>query len=68
MSDASNAPETIRLLAQQAGLGRALALFPAQVVAAAERGQRPLGDPPGGLSPIAHPAPVFDPTQFEGGQ
>jgi hypothetical protein len=30
-----------------------------------ERGLRPVGNPPGGYSPIAHPAPVFDPTSFE---
>jgi hypothetical protein len=66
MSDGKKIPEQVRLLAEQAGLGRALKLFPETVAAAAERGLRPLGEPPGGISPIASPAPVFDPTHFEG--
>lgn len=65
MSDASDIPEAIRLLAQQAGLGRALELFADEVKAAAERGLRPLGEPPPGTSPILSPAPVFDPTRYE---
>jgi hypothetical protein len=60
--------EAMRALAEQQGLQRALQLFPDEVRAAAERGLRPLGDPPGGLPPIAHPAPVFDPAQYEGGE
>ena len=32
---------------------------------AAERGLKPLGEPPAGLSPLASPAPIFDPTRFE---
>jgi hypothetical protein len=63
MSDASDVPEAIRLLARQAGLARALELFPDEVKAAAERGLRPLGELPSGLSSITHPAPVFDPAQ-----
>jgi hypothetical protein len=66
MSDASDSPEAIRVLAQQAGLARALELFPDEVKAAAERGLRPLGEPPAGTSPILSPAPIFDPTQYEG--
>jgi hypothetical protein len=58
-------PETIRLIAEQQGLVRALKLYPDAVKAAAERGVRPLGAPPAGSSPIASPAPVFDPTRFE---
>jgi hypothetical protein len=68
VAEKSNSPAAIRLLAQQAGLGRALELFPDAVKAAAERGLRPLGDPPGGASPTAHPAPVFNPTRYENGE
>ena len=64
MSDASNIPEAVRLLAEQRGLAKVLKLFPDGVKAAVERGQRPVGDHRG-LSPIASPAPVFDPTRFE---
>jgi hypothetical protein len=55
----------VRLAAEQAGLARALELFPDIVKAAIERGSRPLGGPPAGTSPLIHPAPVFDPTRFE---
>ena len=65
MSDAPISPEQLRLLCEQDGLSRALKLFPDGVKGAAERGLRPLGDPPGGLSPIASPAPVFNPARFE---
>ena len=65
MSDASNVPEATRLLAEQAGLAKALKLFPDGVKAAAERGLRPLGDPPKGHVPTASPAPVFNPAAFE---
>jgi hypothetical protein len=64
-----NAPEisdTIRLLAEQAGLGKALKLFPEGVKAAVERGLKPIGDPPKGQVPTALPAPVFNPAAFEG--
>jgi hypothetical protein len=64
MSD-NAAADRLRVLAEQAGLGRALELFPDGVKAAAERGLRPLGDHAKGYEPTAHPAPVFDPTQFE---
>ncbi len=64
MSDPEN-PEHLRLLAEQHGLQRALKLFPEGVKAAAERGLRPLGDPPGGHVPTASPAPVFNPARFE---
>jgi hypothetical protein len=65
MSDTAKIPDTVRFSAEQQGLQRALQLFPEQVKAAAERGLRPLGDPPGGLSPTAHQAPVFDPARYE---
>jgi hypothetical protein len=57
--------DRIRLLAGQAGILRALELFPESVNAAAERGLRPLGDPPAAIPPTAAPAPVFDPARFE---
>ena len=63
MTDALS-PEQLRLLCEQAGLSRALQLFPDGVKAAVERGLRPVGDHQG-ISPIAAPAPVFDPTRFE---
>jgi hypothetical protein len=63
-----SAPEisdTVQLLAEQAGLGKALKLFPAGVKGAVERGTKPLGDPPKGHVPTASPAPVFNPAAFE---
>ena len=65
MSDASKIPEHIRLAAEQHGLGKALELFPEGVKAAYERGTRPLGGPPKANSPIASPAPIFNPASFE---
>jgi hypothetical protein len=65
MSDAPTVPDHIRLSAEQHGLAKALKLFPDGVKAAAERGLKPLGDPPKGMSPIASPAPIFDPARFE---
>ena len=65
MSDASDVPESIQRLAEQARLAKALKLFPDGVKAAAERGLRPLGDPPKGHVPTASPAPVFNPSAFE---
>jgi hypothetical protein len=65
MSEASKVPESVRLMAGQNGLGKALKLFPDGVKAAAERGQKPLGAPPTGTSPIASPAPIFNPARFE---
>jgi hypothetical protein len=65
MSDAMKILDTIRLIAEQQGLHRALELYPDAVDAAAERGLRPLGAPQAGLSPTASPAPVFDPTRYE---
>ena len=58
--------DTVRLLAEQAGLGKALKLFPDGVKNAVERGLKPLGDPPKGHVPTASPAPVFDPAAFDG--
>ena len=66
MSDAWNNPESIRLLAEQAGLAKALKLFPDGVKSAIERGSKPIGDPPKGHVPTASPAPVFNPAAFEG--
>jgi hypothetical protein len=57
MADKEKLTDTIRLSAEQQG--------PEAVQAAAERGLRPLGAAPAGTSPIASPAPVFDPTRFE---
>jgi hypothetical protein len=65
MAGASDIPETTRLLAEQAGLGKALKLFPDGVKGAVERGTKPLGDPPNGHVPTASPAPVFNPAAFE---
>lgn len=65
MSDASDLHESARLLAEQAGLAKALKLFPDGVKSAAERGLRALGDPPKGHVPTASPAPVFNPAAFE---
>ena len=64
MSNAPDIPEHVRMLAEQAGLERALEKFPDGVLAAAERGLRPLGDHKG-VTPTASPAPVFDPARFE---
>ena len=64
MSTPDNA-DTVRVLAEQAGLGKALKLFPDGVKAAVERGTKPLGDPPKGHVPTASPAPVFNPAAFE---
>ncbi|MGH9810381.1 MAG: hypothetical protein ACRD9W_24560, partial [Terriglobia bacterium] len=61
MSEASKIPDAVRLMAEQRGLGKALKLFPDGVKAAAERGQKPLGAPPKGTSPIATPAAIFNP-------
>ena len=63
-----SAPEisdTVRLLAEQAGLSKALKLFPDGVKAAVERGVKPIGDPPKGHVPTASPASVFNPGSFE---
>jgi len=65
VSDASKVPEHIRLAAEQHGLGKALKLFPDGVKSAAERGLKPLGEPPKGTSPIASPAHIFNPARFE---
>jgi hypothetical protein len=65
MSDASDIPESTRRLAEQAGLAKALKLFPDGVKSAAERGLRPLGEPRNGHVPTASPAAVFNPAAFE---
>ena len=65
MADASDIPEAARLLAEQAGLAKALKLFPDGVKSAIERGTKPLGDPPKGHVPTASPAPVFNPAAFD---
>ena len=66
MADTPDISEATRLLAEQAGLAKALKLFPDGVKAAIERGSKPIGDPPKGLVPTASPAPVFNPAAFEG--
>jgi hypothetical protein len=65
MSDAPDISESTRLLAEQAGLAKALKLFPDGVKTAIERGTKPLGDPPKGYGPTASPAAVFNPAAFE---
>ncbi len=61
-------PDHLRLLAEQAGLKRALEKFPDGVKAGVERGLRPVGAMPAGNSPITQPAHVFNPEQFERGK
>ena len=63
MSDAS-VPESVRLAAEHAELGKALKLFPEAVKAAYERGTRPIGEH-AGVTPIASPASTFNPARFE---
>jgi dihydroorotase len=65
MSDVSNIPEAARLMAEQQGLAKALKLYPEGVKAAAERGLKPLGALPKGITSISSPAPVFNPARFE---
>ena len=65
MSDGPTIPEHIRLAAEQHGLGKALKLFPDGLRSAYDRGTRPLGEAPKGTSPIASPAPIFNPARFE---
>jgi hypothetical protein len=57
--------ETVRPLADQQGLSKALKLFPDSVTAAVERGLKPLDDLPRGTTAISSPAPVFNPARFE---
>jgi hypothetical protein len=68
MSNGEMNPDTIRVLAEQHGLKRALEKFPDGVKGAAERGLRPVGAMPAGNSPIINPAPVFNPEQYERGK
>jgi dihydroorotase len=69
MSDAaSNTSESVRLLAEQHGLAKALKLYPDGVKAAAERGVKPLGDLPKGTTSISSPAHIFNPARFERGE
>lgn len=69
MTDTPTVPEHVRLLAEQAGLQRALKLFPDGVTAAVERGLRPLPTPAGAnVSPISAPASIFNPASLESGQ
>jgi hypothetical protein len=68
MSDAPKTPDTIRLLAEQQGLSKALKLYPDGVTAAVERGLKPLGALPKGTTSISSPAPVFNPSRFERGE
>jgi hypothetical protein len=64
MGDTASIPETIRLTAEEQGLHRALTMFPDVLKAAAERGLKPLGTHKNS-SPLASPAPVFDPSRFD---
>jgi len=68
MGNAPDISEVTRLLAEQAGLAKALKLFPDGVKAAIDRGLKPLGDPPKGHVPTASPAPVFNPVAFDKGK
>lgn len=68
MSAKPNIPDTVRLIVEQQGLQRALELFPATVIAAAERGLRPLTDRPGGFAPVTPPATALDPSRTGGGE
>jgi hypothetical protein len=65
VSDASKVSDRVRLLAEQAGLERALKLAPEIVAGAAERGLKPFGKLPAGLTSTTTPAPVFDPAEYE---
>jgi hypothetical protein len=65
MSGEAKVPDYIRAMAELRGLGKALKLYPDGVMAAAERGQKPLGAPPEGASPIATPAAIFNPARFD---
>jgi hypothetical protein len=65
MSNAPKIPEAVRLLAEQHGLAKALKLYPDGVMAAVERGRKPLGELPKGMTPIAAPAHIFNPARFE---
>ena len=65
MSDAPKTSDAVRLLAEQQGLAKALKLYPEGVKAAAERGLKPLGALPKGITSISSPAPVFNPARFE---
>jgi hypothetical protein len=67
MSNTPKSSETVRLLAEQAGLQRALQLFPDGVAGAVERGSRPLAVPADlSISPVSAPAAVFDPAKAGG--
>jgi hypothetical protein len=63
MSDAPKAAQDVAVLAEQAGLGKAFRLAPDIVTACIARGRHPLTRSP--ESPVATPAPVFDPADFE---
>jgi hypothetical protein len=65
MNDAPKISETVRLLAEQHGLAKALKLYPDGVMAAAERGRKPLGELPKGTTSISSPAHIFSPARFE---
>lgn len=64
MGEVSKNPESVRHLAEQAGLGRAFKLAPEIVAACIERGQSPFRTPPAALTPLTTPAPVFVPADF----
>jgi hypothetical protein len=65
MSEGATILEAVRLMAERRGLAKVLKLYPHEMQAAAERGLKPLGETPKGNSPIASPAPIFNPARFE---
>ena len=68
MGDDAKLPDFVRAMAEQHGLKHALEKFPDGVKAGAERGLRPVGAMPAGNPPLTHPAPIFNPEQFERGK
>ena len=68
MSDAPISPEQLRLLCEQKGLRVRVKLFPDGVKAAAERGLRPVGDPPGRHLADRLAGAGVDPSRFEKGE
>ena len=57
-NDKADESEKIRVLAEWRGLGRALALAPASVTGAIERGRR-IGSFPDNFTPVTEPAVRF---------
>ena len=65
MSEGATILEAVRLMAERRGFAKVLKLYPHEMQAAAERGLKPLSEAPKGNSPIASPAPIFNPARFE---